>query len=112
MKQKFPANAGLLSAVGGLIIVLAIYVIFGTVDLVFMSNDKQVDRMENVGILSEIVLPEGNLTYMDGETTKSLTSVDDLKVQIGMTLINNLFSFDRVEYDHQIDYVLIITINQ
>ena len=106
MKQQLPVNAGVLSVIAALLIILIVYTLLGTVDLVFMHEGRQISRMDNVNMLTEITLPEGNLTYTVGDETEAFETVDDLKAQIGVTLIGNLFSFKWQEIDH------VITITQ
>ena len=99
-------SAGVLAAIVGLVVILLVYIFFGTVDLVFMHEGRQISRMDNVNLLSEITLPEGDLTYTVGEETGSFETVEDLKGQIAVTLLTNLFGFKWQEIDH------VITINQ
>ena len=106
MKQKLPGSAGFLSVIAAVLLILAIYTVLGTVDLVFIQDGRQISRMDNVNMLTEITLPEGNLTYTVGDETEAFETVDDLKAQIGVTLIGNLFSFKWQEIDH------VITITQ
>lgn len=106
MKQQLPVNAGVLSVIAALLIILIVYTLLGTVDLVFMHEGRQISRMDNVNMLSEITLPEGDLTYTVGEETGSFETVEDLKGQIAVTLLTNLFGFKWQEIDH------VITINQ
>jgi hypothetical protein len=106
MKQQLPVNAGVLSVIAALLIILIVYTLLGTVDLVFMHEGRQISRMDNVNLLSEITLPEGDLTYTVGEETGSFETVEDLKGQIAVTLLTNLFGFKWQEIDH------VITINQ
>jgi hypothetical protein len=106
MKQQLPVNAGVLSVIAALLIILIVYTLLGTVDLVFMHEGRQISRMDNVNMLSEITLPEGDLTYTVGEETGSFETVEDLKGKIAVTLLTNLFGFKWQEIDH------VITINQ
>ena len=106
MKQQLPVNAGVLSVIAALLIILIVYTLLGTVDLVFMHEGRQISRMDNVNLLSEITLPEGDLTYTVGEETGSFETVEDLKGQIAVTLLTNLFGIKWQEIDH------VITINQ
>lgn len=106
MKQQLPVNAGVLSVIAALLIILIVYTLLGTVDLVFMHEGRQISRMDNVNMLSEITLPEGDLTYTVGEETGSFETVEELKGQIAVTLLSNLFGFKWQEIDH------VITINQ
>ena len=97
---------GLFDIIAALLIILIVYTLLGTVDLVFMHEGRQISRMDNVNMLSEITLPEGDLTYTVGEETGSFETVEDLKGQIAVTLLTNLFGFKWQEIDH------VITINQ
>lgn len=106
MKQKPSINAGLFSVIFAVVILVAVYTLVGTVDIVFVKNGKQDSRMNDVNIISEITLPEGNLSCVVDGKTKNFNTVEDLKMHIGTTLITNFINFKWGECDN------IITINQ
>ena len=105
MKQKTPGAAGLSSVIFAVAIVVALYTLLGTVDLAFLQDGRQVNRMNDVSLISEITLPDAQLSYVADGETKSLESVDDLKAHIGPTLINNFINLKWEDVDH----IIIIT---
>lgn len=105
MKSKVPASAGIISVVIAVVVIVVIYALCGTVDLVVMKDGKEVSRQEDVSMVSNIDLPEGELTY--GSENQPLDNLADLKVEIGVTVVTNLVSFKWQESDN----VIIITQN-
>ena len=97
MKEIARRNAGLLAALLGIIIVLLVYTLLGTVDLVFMKGDLQVARMEDVRVISDLQLDaedvltgeELEFTYGEGET---YAADMNLRFEIAKTLVVNLFT--------------------
>ena len=106
MKQKIPRSTGIISVVVSVLIVLTIYTLLGTVNLVFMKDGRQVSRQEGVNMFSDIELPEGELTYTVNGETKPLEYIGDLKAEIGVTVLTNFLSFKWQERDN------VITITQ
>ncbi len=106
-KQKPARSAGLISVLLAVVIILAIYTVLGTVDLVVLKPDGNQDHViEDVNILSDIELPEGELTYTVNGEEKPLENIADLKADIGITVLTNFFSFKWQERDN------VIIINQ
>ena len=97
MKEIARRNAGLLAALLGVIIVLLVYTLLGTVDLVFMKGDLQVARMEDVRVISDLQLDaedvltgeELEFTYGEGKT---YAADMNLRFEIAKTLVVNLFT--------------------
>lgn len=97
MKEIARRNAGLLAALLGIIIVLLVYTLLGTVDLVFMKGDLQVARMEDVRVISDLQLDaedvltgeELEFTYGEGKT---YAADMNLRFEIAKTLVVNLFT--------------------
>ena len=100
MKEINRRNAGLLAALLGIIVVLLVYTLLGTVDLVFMKGDLQVARMEDVRVISDLQLDAEdaitsdalNDTYTYGEDGKIYAADMNLRVEIAKTLVMNLFT--------------------
>ena len=106
MKQNTPRSAGVISIILAIILLLAIYTVLGTVDVVFMKGCKQTVVYEDVNVFSELHLPEGELSYtVDGEV-KTIENATDLRVEIGKTVLVNFLSFKWDEADN------VITITQ
>lgn len=97
MKEIARRNAGLFAALLGIIIVLLVYTLLGTVDLVFMKGDLQVARMEDVRVISDLQLnaediltgEELEFTYGEGKT---YAADMNLRFEIAKTLVVNLFT--------------------
>ena len=97
MKEITRRNAGLFAALLGIILVLLVYTLLGTVDLVVMKGDFQVARMEDVRVISDLqldtqdVITGEELEYTYGEG-KTYAADMTLRVEIAKTLIVNLFT--------------------
>lgn len=98
MKEINRRNAGLFAALLGIIVVLLVYTLLGTVDLVFMKGDLQVARMENVRVISDLqldvedVITGEELEYTYGENGKLYAPDMNLRIEIAKTLVVNLFT--------------------
>lgn len=100
MKEINRRNAGLLAALLGIIVVLLVYTLLGTVDLVFMRGDLQVARMEDVRVISDLQLDAEdviteealNYIYTYGEDGKLYAADMNLRFEIVKTLVVNLFT--------------------
>ena len=99
MKDIIHRNAGIGSVLLALILVLAIYTLLGTVDLVFMKGDFQVARMEDVRVFSDLeldvedVITGEELEYTYGEGAKDFNGDFNFRIEIAKTLVVNLFTF-------------------
>jgi hypothetical protein len=98
MKEIVRRNAGLFAALLGIILVLVVYTLLGTVDLVFMKGDFQVARTEDVRVISDlqienviedVKIEELEFTYGEGKTYAADMT---LRVEIAKTLVVNLFT--------------------
>ena len=106
MKQMTPRSAGIISILLAVVILLAIYTLLGTVDLIYMKDGKQSAVQEDVRVFSEIHFPEGELSCTANGEETAINSVNDLRVQIGATVLSNFLSFKWSEDDN------VIIINQ
>ena len=112
MKNIKRGPAGLLldiaSVIAAVALLISIYAVLGTVDLVFMNGSEEVYRMEGVNMLSDIELPSDEVdenmefTYVSGEETKDFGDPTEFKFHIAKTLVENLFSFKWEKLDHRI----------
>lgn len=99
MKDIVRRNAGIVSAVLALVLVLAVYTLLGSVDLVFMKGDFQVARMDDVKVWSDLTLDAEDvitgeeLEYTYGEDNKDFNGDFNFRLEIAKTLIVNLFTF-------------------
>ena len=112
MKGKIPRYAGLISAVLAVVLVVAIYAMLGTVDLVFVNNDKETYRQENVSMFSDIdvVTDEAGepveYTFVSGNQVMPLNGNEtDFRFTIAKTLLENLFTFKW----QPMDQVIVLT---
>jgi hypothetical protein len=104
MKEIFRRNANIFGALLGIIIVLVIYTLFASVDLVFMKGDFQVARMENVRVFSDIELDVEDVvtgedleyTYSD-DTSKTYEPDMSLRIEIAKTSVLNLLNVIKGE---------------
>ena len=113
-------NAGLISIVLGLAVMLLTYVLFAKVDLVYMKDGVEICRQGNVCAISEIVdpnltLPDGvvaggetlSFTYTDGENAVDFDhSSFDFRLFIAKTVAHNLRDFKWSADSH----VIIMTV--
>lgn len=111
MKDIKFRNAGILLAIVGIVLVVAMYLMLGSVDLVYTNGDREVYRQEGVRVISKIEDPMDNMaeefitgddmkfTYTSGNKTETFNpdDPDNIKVEIAKTLAKNLFSFKWTE---------------
>lgn len=100
MKEITRRNAPFYIGLLGIIIVIVLYTLLGTVDLVFMKGDFQVARIENVRVFSDLELDtedviggeELQYTYGEGKDEKPYKADMNLRLEIAKTLVINLFT--------------------
>ena len=93
MKSLMPRYAGIVAAIIAIALVVGVYAMFGTVDLVFKNSEGlEVSRQENVSMFTEIELDPGFTYYYEGEVINEDQSA--LKNDIPMTLILNAATFN------------------
>lgn len=108
MKNKAIRFAGVVSIFAAIALMISVYALCGTVDLVFVNGEEEY-RQENVSVFSDIDVYTGdgeepiNYTFVSGGETVPLKGNEmDLKVKIATTLIENLFTFKWEEWDQVI----------
>ena len=102
MTQRVPQSAGIISIILAVVLLLAIYTLLGTVDLVYMKDGIESAVQEDVNVFSSLHFPEGEISCtVNGEETV-INSVNDLRVQIGTTVLTNFLSFKWTEEDNVI----------
>ena len=107
MRDIVRRNAGIISVLLALVLLLVVYTLLATVDLVFMKGDFQVARMEDVRVFSDLTLnaedvitgEELEYTYGDGKTFEGDFS---FRIEMAKTLIVNLFTFKWDDADRVI----------
>lgn len=93
-------------AIVGLIVILIVYTLFGSVDLVFKSGNNEVYYVENATVLSGLELEASDikggklLEFTYGEDGKTFDNGIEFRVEIAKTLIINLFTFKWSESDY------------
>ena len=104
MKSLIPRYAGIVAAIVAIALVLGVYAMFGTVDLVFKNSDGfEVGRQENVSLFSEIELEPGHTYLYEGLVINEDQS--SVKKDIPLCLIVNAatFNWDNEANDIVID---------
>ena len=105
MKQITPKKAGIISVVLAIVLLLAIYICLGTVDIVFMKDGKESATQDDVTVFSDIHFPEGeSFIQADGEEV-AVADEMALRVEIGKTLLMNFISFNWAEENYVITNV-------
>lgn len=100
MMLKRPRKAGLISVVLALVILSIGYALFGSVDVIFMQDGKQITRQNNVSFVSEVDIPEGEFSYTANGETKTISSDEDLKAEVLNIVVNNFINFKWQERDN------------
>lgn len=104
MKDISPRSAGVFSAILALVLILLIYLMLGTVDIVFKQGDNQVYRINDVSVFSELTVPETDSVYVlttdAGEVEFSDSA--EFRFEIGKAVLVNFFSF---KWDPQDNYI-------
>ena len=104
MKSLMPRYAGIVAAIVAIALVMGVYAMFGTVDLVFKNSEgNEVSRQENVSLFTEIELDHGFTYYYEGEVINEDQS--SVKKDIPLCLIVNAatFNWDKEANDLVID---------
>lgn len=84
-------------------LMLLLYSLLGTVEVVFENDEFVIDRQEDVRVISTVEIPdEATEYYVVGNEEVVVDEPSDLKKQIMKTLILNLFTFKWQESDHVI----------
>lgn len=108
MKDKAIRFAGIISIFAAIALMILVYALCGTVDLVFVNGEEEY-RQENVSVFSDIDVYVGdgeepiNYTFVSGGETIPLKGNEiDFKVKIVTTLVENLFTGKWEEWDQVI----------
>ena len=111
MKNQIHRSAGSISAVIAVVIILAIYVMVTTVDLVFIKDDHQIYCMEDVGVFSDVTVDPAEVeggqdleyTYVSGDMVKDFENSTDFKIEIAKTIFLNLVTFKWEPHNYVIE---------
>ncbi len=101
-------SAGVLAAIVGLVVILLVYIFFGTVDLVFKKGENEVCYVENASFFSDLDLDGSDikggqmLEFTYGENDAVFANDFNFKIEIAKTLIVNLFTFKWSESNYVI----------
>ena len=104
MKSKIPRSAGIISVIVAAVILVLVYSLLGTVDLVYMQDNREIYRQKDVNVLSDIEIPEGDFVYTSGDETKPIQDENELKKDICITVLTNLVTFKWNELDYVITF--------
>ena len=119
MKDIMYKKAGIGLAILGLVLIVLIYTLLGSVDLVYVVGEREAYRQENARVvtkiddpvecMSEEFLPEGgsvSFTYKSGDETKTLNTEKpfEIKMEIAKTIVKNLFTFQWKEQNYVINF--------
>ena len=105
MKNITPRSAGIFSAILALVLLICIYTMLGTVDIVFLQDGREMYRINDAGIFSDLTAPEADGVYVytaDG-VEKEFSDSFEFRAHIGTTVILNLVSFKWDEADNIIE---------
>ena len=110
MLNKLPRYAGVISAALAIVVIVLIYALFGTVDLIYTHEGREVYRQDNVSCITSIEYdctdPDTGevleFTYKSGEDVIKYDNKGSLGAEIPKLLITNLFSFKWKAVDHVI----------
>lgn len=103
MADKAFRSAGVISAALAILLCLVIYLLFATVDVVFISEDCEIYRLNDVSVISDLSIPEGyEATYVYGDAGAEFNDGIEFRLQIGTTLLTNLFTFKWEDTDNVI----------
>jgi hypothetical protein len=92
MKSLLPRYAGVVAAIIAIALVMGVYAMFGTVDLIFQKDGYEIGRQENVSLFTEIELEPGSTYCYEGEIINEDQSV--VKNDIPLCLIVNAITFN------------------
>lgn len=119
MKDILWKRACAIGGVIGVAFIVAMYVLFAAVDLVYVVDGREAYRQEDVRVITKIADPTENMseefladgdsvrfTYQSGNNTKTLDTenLSELKGEIAKTVAKNLFTFQWEEQNYVIEF--------
>lgn len=110
MKDKLPRNAGIISVVVALVLILGIYAMLGTVDVIFVHEGREVYRQDNVSAITTIEYDCTDpatgetlqFTYLSDGTAVEYGDKGAFSLEISKLVLSNLFAFKWQAADHVI----------
>ena len=110
MKNKLPNNAGIISTVVALPFVIMIYMLFGTVDVIFVHEGREVYRQNNVSAITKVEYDctdpktgeELEFTYDLGDGETKHYNESKFSFEVSKLVLTNLFAFKWQPEDHVI----------
>ncbi len=103
-KDISPRSAGIISTVLALVIIICVYTLFGSVDLVFKQDGTEVYRIEDASLFSELTLPEGDgNAYTYGEAGAEFGDTFEFRFEIAKTVLVNFVTFKWDAADNVIE---------
>ena len=88
-----------------IVIILVAYTLVGSVDIIFREDSREVYRIEDATVFSDLALPEGEddvFTYTDMLGDHTFSDSPEFRFEIAKTVLVNLFTFKWDESDHVI----------
>ena len=110
MKDIERRPAGIAAALIAVLVIIFVYSLFATVDLVFMKGENEVCYLENVRVFSDIAVEaedikggkELEFTYVSNGVTKDYNADFEFRIEIVKTVLVNFFTFKWQESDNVI----------
>ncbi len=105
MKDRASRNAGIISAILAVVIILVIYAAVGNVDLVFKKGGHEVYRIENATVFSDLTVPEDSGEYYYTTESEEILFEDSIgfRFEIVKVVFTNFFSHEWQEHDNYIE---------
>lgn len=105
MKFRAPRDTSsplvMLIGLFAIVVIILLYSVLGTVEVVFENDDFVISRQENVRAISNIEIPdEAEEYYVVGAEDVIIDDEADIKSEISKMLILNLVTFKWQESDH------------
>lgn len=100
-----PARSAELFFSLAVVIILVAYAFIGSVDIIFKDGGREVHRIENATVLSELAGPEGDdsvYSYTDDFGDHAFSDAADFRFEIVKNVFINFFTFRWEESDNVI----------
>lgn len=105
MKLIPARNTGIASLILAVVILLVIYTLTGTVDLVFRKDGREVHRIEDASVFADLSIPDGeskSFYYSTELGEKQFSDSVEFRIEIAKTVLTKLINFEWEEMDSYI----------
>ena len=105
MKLIPARNTGIVSLIFAVIILLIIYTLVGTVDLVFREDGREVYRIEDANVFADLTIPDedgASFYYSTDLGEKMFSDSIEFRIEIAKTVFTKLINFEWEEMDSYI----------